>query len=63
MKLTDFNLDGLGIEPLSDEDKQKLDEAFRAFVADLEKVWPEHVEKMRRMKARNYHLSLTRVIG
>ena len=63
MKLTDFNLDGLEIEPLSDEKKRELDKSFDAFVRDLAKIWPEHIEKMRRMKIKNYHLSLTRVIG
>jgi hypothetical protein len=63
MKLTDFNLDDLEIEPLSDDRKRELDRAFESFVRDLEKVWPEHVEKMRRMKVKNYRLSLTRVIG
>lgn len=63
MKITDLNLDGLEIEPLSEKDKRKLDAAFTAFAKDLEKIWPKHVEKMRRMKIKNYYLSLTRVIG
>lgn len=62
-KLTNFNLEGIKFEPLNEEQQKEWDKRIGSFLQDLEKGWPDYYEKMRKMKLRNYQLSLTRVIG
>lgn len=62
-KLSDFNLDGVKFERLSEERQEEWNKRLKGLFDDLEKTWPEYCERMQRIKAQNYKLSLTRVIG